>query len=213
MTQHRRTIATIAVSAALLAGLAACGSSDVGAGGAPTSAGSTTSATGTPSAADVAFAQSMIPHHQQAVQMADLALDPASQASAEVAALAARIKEAQDPEIQTMTAWLHGWGQPTAMPGASSAADLDDLDMSGHDMAGMVVSGMMTDEELAALADASGTAFDQMWLTMMIAHHKGAIAMALSVQGTTTDEAVAALASDIVTAQQAEIATMRDLLP
>src|SRR5690242_7335349 len=67
--------------------------------------------------ADVTFAQSMIPHHQQAVQMAELADSRA--ASTEVKTLAAKIKAAQQPEIDTMTGWLTAWDQPTAMPGMS----------------------------------------------------------------------------------------------
>jgi hypothetical protein len=62
--------------------------------------------------ADVTFAQGMIPHHQQAIEMADIALDPATGASAQVRDLATRIKAGQDPEIQLMTGWLAAWGQP-----------------------------------------------------------------------------------------------------
>ena len=80
--------------------------------------------------------------------MADMALDPASGASAEVQDLAGQIKAAQDPEIQQMTMMLEGWGQPTAMPGATSPDDMEGMD---HDMGGMTVSGMMSDEDMAAL--------------------------------------------------------------
>ena len=143
---------------------------------------------------DVMFAQMMIPHHEQAVEMADMALDQ-STSSVEVRQLAVDIKAAQDPEIETMRAWLEAWGAPQEAP---SAMD--------HD------SGMMADTDMSALAEAEGTEFDQMWLTMMIEHHEGAITMARDVQSTTEDEEVAALAEDIIAAQEAEIATMQTLL-
>lgn len=166
----------------------------------------------TGSATDVAFAQSMIPHHQQAVEMADLALAPQADASPQVRQLAEQIKAAQDPEIQQMTGWLQGWGAPTAMPGASSAPGMQGMDHSGHDMGGMSVSGMMTDEQMQALRAASGQEFDDMWLQMMIEHHQGAIAMAEQVKGGAGDPQVAALADQIIAAQQQEIATMQESL-
>jgi uncharacterized protein (DUF305 family) len=187
------------MAAALAVGLSACSST-------PTSDGAATTA----SASDVAFAQAMIPHHQQAVVMAGMALDPDSQASAEVQNLATQIQSAQDPEIEQMATWLDGWGQPMSMPGATSPDDMMGMD---HDMGGLVVSGMMSEEDMAALAEMSGAAFDEAWLQMMIEHHQGAIAMAEQAVQATLDPKVAALASDIIAAQQAEIATMQGLLP
>jgi len=151
-------------------------------------------ATGSVQEDDVMFAQMMIPHHEQAVEMADMALDKAT-SSAEVRQLAVDIKAAQDPEIETMRGWLEAWGAPQEAPSAME-----------HD------SGMMADTDMSALADAEGTEFDQMWLTMMIEHHEGAITMARDVQSTTEDEEVAALAAEIIAAQEAEIATMQALL-
>ena len=152
-------------------------------------------ATGSVQEDDVMFAQMMIPHHEQAVEMADMALDPDASSSVEVRELAVDIKAAQDPEIETMRAWLEAWGAPQEAP---SAMD--------HD------SGMMSQGDMGALASAEGAEFDQMWLTMMIEHHEGAITMARDVQSTTEDEEVAALAEDIIAAQEAEIATMQTLL-
>lgn len=143
---------------------------------------------------DVMFAQMMIPHHEQAVEMADMALDQ-STSSVEVRQLAVDIKAAQDPEIETMRAWLEAWGAPQEAP---SAMD--------HD------SGMMADTDMSALADAEGTEFDQMWLTMMIEHHEGAITMARDALATTANAEVATMAEDIIAAQEAEIATMQALL-
>ena len=204
--RNRRIIVGIGIAAALALGLSAC-SNDTSPETTPSAASAAPA-----SATDVAFAQSMIPHHQQAVAMADMALDPASQASAEVQALATQIKAAQDPEIQRMTAWLTEWGQPTTMPGASPGSAMGDMDMSGHDMGGMTMSGMMSEQQMDQLAGMHGDDFDQMWLQMMTEHHQGAIDMADQVAQTTTNPEVAALAADIVEAQQAEIATMQEMM-
>lgn len=149
--------------------------------------------------ADVLFAQGMIAHHEQAIEMADIALDPTIGASAEVQDLATRIKDAQDPEIEAMTEWLTAWGQPVQMDTSG-----------GHDMSGM--EGVMTAEEMDALGAATGTEFDSMWLEMMIRHHEGAIAMSETVKAAGSSADVLALAEEIITAQQAEIDEMQALL-
>jgi len=186
---------------------AACGSdhSDMDMGSATTAASAanatTASAPGDQASfndADVAFAQGMIPHHQQAVEMAELALDPTRAASPEVVDLATRIQAAQDPEIQLMTGWLDAWGQPMEM------------DMVEGDMGSM--EGTMSEEDMAALAAASGTDFDRMWLEMMTAHHRGAVKMAETEQTDGMDPDAIALAGQIIAAQQAEIEEMRGLL-
>jgi len=203
---------TIAMSAAVLgvAALTACSSST------PDSAPSPTESVATApmmqgSPTDIAFAQSMIPHHQQAIEMADLALDPAAGASEQVKQLAEQIKGAQDPEIQQMTQWLQAWGAPTAMPGATDGGGTAGMDHSGHDMGGMTMSGMMTAEQMQQLEQARGADFDQMWLTMMIAHHQGAISMAQQAQASNSSQ-VTTLTDAIITGQQQEIATMQQLL-
>ncbi|HPE11331.1 MAG TPA: DUF305 domain-containing protein [Actinomycetota bacterium] len=202
----KKTVVTLSLAATLVAGLSACGGSNQDA------APSGTSASVSTSNADVVFAQSMIPHHEQAVEMADLALAPNAGASAQVRDLARQIKGAQAPEIQQMTGWLNGWGAPTAMPGSDGSNDLGAMDHSGHDMAGMTMAGMMTADDMRALAAASGTEFDRLWLEMMIAHHEGAIAMAGQVDTTSQDPQVKALADAIVIAQNEEITTMQKLL-
>lgn len=161
---------------------------------------------GTGSAADIAFAQLMIPHHQQAVQMADLAASNA--ASPEVKALAAQIKAAQRPEITMMGQWLAAWGAPSTMPSASAS----DSSVGGMGMGGMTVAGMMSAADMANLGQATGAAFDRMWLQMMITHHQGAISMAQQVATTTSNPQVKALAEAIISGQTAEIATMQQLL-
>lgn len=198
-----RTLALAGTSIALTVLLAACGSTTANSPEASTPAGASAAAVqsvGEATDADISFAQLMIPHHQQAVEMADLAL--ARETSPEVKKLAEQIQGAQDPEIQMMSGWLQAWGAPMEMG--------DDHD--SHDMGGMTMSGMMTDEDMQALDDATGAEFDQMWLQMMIAHHQGAITMAQQVLDTTNTAEVTALAEDVVQAQQVEIETMQQLL-
>ncbi|MDI1290288.1 MAG: DUF305 domain-containing protein [bacterium] len=151
---------------------------------------------------DIAFAQLMIPHHQQAVEMADMAL--AHGVTGDVLNLANQIKAAQDPEIAQMTAWLAAWGAPLDM--ASSDG------MSGMDMGGASSEGMMSADDMAALDQASGVDFDTMWMQMMIKHHEGAISMANQVLSTTSNADVKTLAEAVVSGQTAEIETMQKLL-
>jgi len=153
--------------------------------------------------ADVAFAQGMIPHHVQAVDMASIALKPESGASAEIQALASAIQGTQDTEIETMTGWLQAWGQPTEMPGMDGMDGMDGM----HGM-----DGMMTEEQMTALAGLSGPAFDTEWVTMMIAHHQGAITQAETVKANGSNPEVLTLADQIISAQQAEIAQMQAML-
>lgn len=210
-TRRTRTVALAITAVAAAAVLAACSSADTAA-PASASAGSSMAAeqsAGGDSAqagseSDITFAQLMIPHHEQAVQMADMALQKAT--TPEVQQLAQQIKDAQDPEIQQMRGWLTAWGAPEQMAG------MDGMDHGDMDMGGQTAAGMMTDQDMSALMDASGTDFDQMWLAMMIAHHKGAIEMAQTAKADTTNPDVTALADAIVAAQTSEIDTMEKLL-
>ena len=146
---------------------------------------------------DVMFAQLMIPHHQQAIEMAKLAGSRAK--GPEVKALARQIEQAQDPEIKTMTGWLTQWGAQVPEGG-------------GHGMDhGGGGSGMMSPEDLLRLEDASGARFDQMFLTMMIEHHEGAVTMAKAQQAKGTFVPAKTMAEAIITTQTAEIAKMRQL--
>jgi uncharacterized protein (DUF305 family) len=148
--------------------------------------------------ADVAFAQQMVPHHQQAVEMADLV--KGSDASADVTALAAKVRAAQAPEIATMKNWLDDWDATSAH--------------GGHDMGAMGAKGdgMMSDADMTSLGTLSGRAFDRAWLTMMIAHHEGAVTMARTELADGKDADAKKLAQHIVESQQKEIATMKELL-
>jgi uncharacterized protein (DUF305 family) len=145
--------------------------------------------------ADVEFAQGMIPHHEQAIEMADIALDPTVGASDVVKELATRIKGEQDPEIQLMTGWLTAWGQPVAMTMDST-----------HDMSSM--EGMMSADEMDMLSAATGPGFDKIWQEMMIKHHEGAIAMAQAEKANGSSPEALALADQIIAAQQTEIDEM-----
>jgi uncharacterized protein (DUF305 family) len=159
--------------------------------------------------ADVTFAQQMISHHQQALDMAKLVSSRTS--NAKVVDLANRIQKAQDPEIQQMTGWLTTWGAAPAstgmnMPGMSN----------GQSMPGMTSSasmpGMMSDADMTKLQGMKGAEFDRMWLQMMIQHHQGAIDMAKTelAQGGSADAKT--LAQKIIDGQQAEITEMNGLL-
>ena len=147
--------------------------------------------------ADVMFTQMMIPHHEQALELADMALDPTLMASEQVKALASQIKAAQDPEIDLMTQWLSEWDQPL-------------MDMSEDHS--MTMEGMLSVDELSALGQMSGEEFDQAWIQAMIAHHKGAIEMADTVKEEGESALVQELADAIIQAQKLEIDTLELLL-
>jgi uncharacterized protein (DUF305 family) len=149
--------------------------------------------TGPHNAQDVMFAQMMIPHHQQAITMAEQAATKAS--SPKVKQLAGRIEQAQGPEIQKMTSWLRAWGAPTSTGGDMHMGD-----------------GMMSEQDMKRLDALSGRAFDKAFLQMMIKHHQGAVAMARTEQAQGSSPDAMALAKAIAASQSAEIATMRKLL-
>ncbi len=207
--RYARPFALAITGVALTATLAACGASTEGATTGGMNDTPSSPSTLTVQAADIAFAQLMIPHHTQAMEMADLALKYGS--TAEVKTLATQIKAAQDPEIAEMTQWLGGWGAPLEMPGSDDAG-MPGMDHSGMDMGGLSAAGMMSEQDMGALDQARGADFDRVWLQMMIAHHQGAIAMAEQVLTTTTDEQVKALASNVASGQNTEIDTMQQLL-
>ena len=150
--------------------------------------------------ADVTFAQSMIPHHEQAVEMAKMAELQAS--STEVRDLAARIEAAQGPEIATMSGWLEAWGKD--VPSGDRMGGMD------HGSDGM--PGMMDADDMALLHSSTGAGFDRMFLTMMIEHHEGAIEMAKTEQSDGKHPDAIDLAEKIEADQTAEIAVMQDLL-
>lgn len=191
----RRALLVGAAALVTLAGATACAATtgvDQGPGQPTTSASSGAAFVD----ADVMFVQMMIPHHQQAVDMAALAETRAS--DPELKLLAAKIKAAQDPEITTMTAWLTAWGQPSAAAGGHL----------GH--GGM--PGVMSAEEMTQLAAAKGVDFDRMFARMMIAHHAGAIQMASDEEANGVNRNAKALAAQIMKTQYAEIEALQKIL-
>lgn len=135
------------------------------------------------------FAQMMIPHHQQAIEMSDLALERAQ--NPEILELATTIKSGQAPEIELMETWFE-----------SNATD-----HSGH----MAMGGMLTDEELAELEQSSGVEFERLFLEGMIKHHQGALEMVEMLDGS-ENQVVIKLREEIRSAQKAEIDQMVQLL-
>lgn len=140
---------------------------------------------------DIMFAQMMIPHHQQAVDMGTLAETRAE--NPKVKELAARIKAEQAPEIEQMKGWLEVANAP--------------LDM-GHEMG---MDGMLSDEDMARLEGATGAAFDRLYVEGMIEHHRGAIQMAQMIEESENDEA-RSLAEAIISSQTLQIEEMQRLL-
>ncbi|MEH0448626.1 MULTISPECIES: DUF305 domain-containing protein [unclassified Streptomyces] len=206
---QRAAVSAATVAAALL--LAACGGGDSSGGGSTAAPGSTSSSAGAGvtaaahNAQDVSFAQGMIPHHRQALEMARLAAGRAS--SARVEDLASRIEKAQEPEIRTMSGWLTSWGEDVPESSDSTAESMPGMDHSGSAM-----PGMMDGSDMAALAKASGKDFDSMFLAMMVDHHQGAVDMATTEKSKGVYAPATSLAGDIVAAQTAEIAEMNKLL-
>ncbi|MFJ8812226.1 DUF305 domain-containing protein [Amycolatopsis thermoflava] len=150
--------------------------------------------------ADVSYAQRMIMHHQQAIRMGELA--PARAAREDVKGLAARITATQAPEITSMTAWLRQRG--LEVPGEHAGHH------GSHAEHGPM-PGMATEEQLAALAAATGPEFDRMFLQLMTAHHEGAITMATEVLGAGSDVFVEEMATDVIASQSDEVTRMRSM--
>lgn len=195
------------VALAALVTLGACGTSNSDqAGQLKASITTSVSTTDAPhNQADGMFAQQMVPHHRQAVEMADMLLGKGG-IDPRVVALAKQIKAAQGPEIEQMQTWLTQWGMPTTpmMPGMGTPG----MGMPSHD--GM--PGMMSDDDMAALQNAQGVAASKVFLSQMIKHHEGAITMAQSEIKDGQYPATTAMARSIVTGQQQEVDTMNEVL-
>ncbi|MBB5125348.1 uncharacterized protein (DUF305 family) [Streptomyces albaduncus] len=151
-----------------------------------------------PNSADVSYARMMIVHHTQALEMTGLVPDRAE--SSKIVKLAERIAAAQQPEIKAMQGWLKSHDKP----------EQDDAHGHGHDHATM--PGMATQAQLKQLRAADGEAFDQLFLTLMITHHQGAITMSTEVKGQGNNIRIEEMADDVVAQQTSEISRMRDLL-
>lgn len=155
--------------------------------------------------ADVTFAQDMIPHHRQATEMAKLAAGRTE--NPQVLELADQITAAQQPEIDTMSGWLESWDKKVPSD-TTGMGDMEDMDHgSSSDM-----PGMMSADDMSSLTAASGAEFDRQFLTMMMAHHRGAIEMAKTEGADGKYDAAVTLAKKIQKDQAAEISTMESLL-
>ncbi|WP_039800828.1 DUF305 domain-containing protein [Nocardia araoensis] len=196
-----RTRSALVLAAAAAVSLAGCGDADTGH---TTEHGTSTTTPAVTSApapavhndADVMFLQMMYPHHAQAVEMARLV--PSHTDNQQLRTLATQVEQAQAPEMQQITTLLQSFGKPAPTAG------------EGH--GGHAMPGMMSAEQMAALGAASGPDFDRQWLTMMIEHHAGAVAMAQTELAEGENADAKALAERIIGAQQAEIAQMRAML-
>ncbi|HEY0996138.1 MAG TPA: DUF305 domain-containing protein [Gemmatimonadaceae bacterium] len=158
--------------------------------------------------ADVDFMAGMIHHHAQAILMAEWA--PTHGASASVRTLAARIINAQRDDIALMQRWLRDRGQP--VPAATPGPMKMVMDGMEHDM---LMPGMLTDAQLRELDAARGSAFDRLFLTYMIQHHRGAVSMVKELfgsYGAAQDDTVFKLASDVNVDQTTEIERMQKML-
>jgi uncharacterized protein (DUF305 family) len=164
-------------------------------------------------AADVAFAQGMIPHHRQAVAMSVMARERAS--APEVRELAAAIEKAQGPEIRTLSGWLTSWGEPVPAEDGAGHSGHDghgEATASAGTTGGSGMAGMMTEQEMDDLEKSSGKAFDTAFLELMVKHHEGAVAMARTERQQGAHQPAKAMADDIIASQSAEITRMNGLL-
>ncbi len=208
MTRTRARL--VRITGGILAGaivLTGCsgGGDASGVGASPSSAETPSEESAAFNDADVTFVQGMIPHHRGAIEMSQLAEGRAE--DPRVLDLANRIEAAQEPEIETMTAWLEEWGEP--LP--EDSGDMGGMDHGSMDTGGMDMEGMSA-EDMAALEAASGAEFDRMFLQMMIAHHRGAVAMAQTEIAEGSNPDAVALAREVVDTQDAEIQEMEALL-
>lgn len=228
ITRSRITLAIAVTSTAAALFAAGCGNSE-----SPSTdhgASSSQASSGKPAArtdfndADVTFLQMMYPHHAQAVEMARLV--PSRTQNEQVRALAANIEKAQSPEMEQITTLLESFGKPAPsstghgghsmeMPGMTSTMEMPGM----TSMPGMTtmpstsaMPGIMSNEQMNALAAASGADFDRKWMELMIEHHTGAITMANTELANGVNPDAKALATAIVAAQHSEIDTMRGLL-
>ncbi|WP_441963679.1 DUF305 domain-containing protein [Mycolicibacterium houstonense] len=212
-----------AVATALLAG---CGNESADRTAEPVTTTSTTSAAASPGVtseahndADVMFAQHMIPHHQQAVEMSEGLLTK-KDIDPRVSELATQIKAAQGPEIAQMQGWLQAWGNPPMPPMPSTPeGDMGHGDMGHGNMpeGGMpegmpAMEGMVSEADMNALRDAQGVEAAKLYLTHMIAHHEGAITMAEDEIDDGQYPPAVEMARTIVATQKQEIDTMRQIL-
>lgn len=196
MFNKRTLLAVVGVLAASLT-LSACstGTSDTGS----DSPGSSSDAAATFNDQDVSFAQSMVVHHSQAIDMAQVILDKDG-IDPRVTELAQDIKDAQGPEIDQLNGFLEQWDAPAEMEG------MDGMDgMEG-------VAGTMSEQDMADLETATGIEASRLFLEQMTVHHEGAVEMAQVQVDEGEDPDATALAQKIIDDQNAELELMDELL-
>lgn len=195
----KHTLRVAAISAATLLFLAGCGGTD----------GATETASSTDfNQADVTFATGMIQHHAQALSMVDLTLGRPLEPAVE--RLAEAIRDAQAPEIETMSDWLTDWGKPVPQTMRDHVNAHTDGEISAE--MGGDLPGMMTSADMTSLEDTGDSKFQDLWLQMMIEHHEGAVEMAEAEESDGRQPAAIDLAQNIQSTQNAEITTMHELL-
>lgn len=222
MNLSRGAVAGVAAFATAIT-VGACGSSDEQSASSPTETTETTQTTTTGEQAshnqqDVAFAQHMIPHHEQAIEMSDIVLGKQG-IDQRVVDMATQIRDAQGPEIETMQRWLQEWGVES-MPGHGDMHGPGDMphhsDMPGHgDMHGhgdMPMEGMLSPAEMDALRNAEGVEASRLFLEGMIRHHQGAIDMSQPELDSGQYQPAKDMAQEIIETQQREIDAMKEIL-
>jgi uncharacterized protein (DUF305 family) len=168
-----------------------------------------------PAEADISFMQGMIMHHSQAVEMTDLLRTRSH--DKDVQALGKRISISQTDEMKYMKQWLEDRGKPVSSEhGHMDHMSMKDGGMKGMDMDSMpMMPGMLTPQQMQALAKASGPAFDHLFLTGMIQHHTGALVMVqdlFDTPGAGQDAVLFDFATDVDNTQRAEIKIMQNML-
>lgn len=214
----KRTLVLSTLAVASTLALAACGEATDATTDATTSATSTTTTTpettetttatteadGEISAdhndADIMFAQMMIPHHQQAVEMSEMLLAKEG-IPAQVVEFAQGVIDAQGPEINRMNAMLEAWDQQPV----TDSGGMDHGKMGG-------MSGMMSQEDMTALEEAQGTEAARLYLEQMTTHHEGAVDMARDEVADGQNPHAITLAEQVISDQEAEIAQMQQML-
>lgn len=192
-----RFAATAALTLTAVLALAGCAGNTSGGGDMPGmnhESSSSAPASADANDADIMFASMMKEHHAQAIEMSDVLLSKDG-VDERVVALAEEIKAAQEPEIQKMDQWLEDWG-----------AEMDSMEGMDHG------SGMMSEEDMQALEDATGPDAGRLFLEQMIQHHEGAVDMAQDEVDNGQNSDAVALAETIIDAQTEEIATMKEIL-
>jgi len=195
MFNKRTLVAVVGVLAASLT-LSACSTASTDTEDSP---GSSSDSAASFNDQDVLFAQSMVVHHSQAIDMSQMILDK-DDIDPSVTELAQDIKDAQGPEIDQLNGFLERWGAPSEMDGMDGMEGMDGVD------------GTMSEEDMADLEAATGIEASRLFLEQMTVHHEGAVEMAQVQVDEGEDPDATALAEKIIEDQNAELELMDELL-